>query len=210
MAHITLSGLLNARTYHSYTLGLTWLLAETPSYRSLNRHIEILDARYAGTLTIPEQQGTSQNPDNELDNDELGQLDPITWIEDMAAGSNTSEFALAEPTIDIDDSNYFAIQGNPTIENNRLKLSITKTGSPTAAKPGLYVKMGDTIPRIYKITQASNTIWYLAPPRLPFSTGNPKEADRLRFQVQNPNDLLQYRDYRTRGPYQIKYMESNT
>ena len=212
MVHITDGALTDKHFYFSYTLGIRWLYKERKIYNSLDSDLLIQDARYGGTLTIPVQAGTFGNRENVYDNSQRGFLDPITWIEAMVAGSNTSEFQLHEPTIVINTTNHFVTTPAfvPFIEKNHLKLLVSRVGAPAPVKIGQYISLGDNPSRIYKIMnyEASGLIWHLTPPRLPWSTGDPKPAELLRFRLLNPNDIEQYRDYNSRGPFRMEYMEA--
>ena len=209
MAHIIEDSLSRKEKRFSYTLGLRSLKRTRAIYHSQEVDEELLDARYGGTLTIPEQSGVYGNPDNARDNNHFGRLDPITWVEDMMAGLNTSEFELHHPTIVTDMTNHFTLQGTPIIENNFLKIQVASVGAPAAAARGLYVKLAGDNPRIYKVRQVNGTTWHLVPGRLPWSTVDRIEAaDTIRFRLLNPNDLEEYLDYESRGPYRMDYLEA--
>ena len=217
MAHVTDTGLSPASKRYSYTLGLRTLKRTRAIYQSQEVEEELLDSRWGGSLVIPEQSGVYANPENLRDNDHFGRLDPITWVEEMAGGLNTSEFELLHPTIEADTPgasavNYFNLQGSPVIENNALKISVTKAGKPTVAR-GQYVKLFGTgaldSPRIYKVVRLQSTFWWLVPGRMPWAaTPLIAPADSMRFRLLNPNDIEEYLDYRTRGPYRMDWIEA--
>jgi len=209
VTHVVDSALAAAEKRYSYTLGLRTLKQTRQVYRSQEVVEALLDARYGGRLVIPEMEGPRRNPDNLRDNDDFGKLDPITWVEDMAGGLNTSEFDLFHPTIVTDAANYYNLLGNPIIENNFLKASINAVGNPGAAARGLYVKFAGSSPRIYKVRRVDRTTWWLVPGRLPWSDVTRIEtADSIRFRLLNPNDLDEYMDYRTRGPWSFEWIEA--
>lgn len=198
---------------YSYTLGLRVMKRTRNIYHSQEVEETLLDARYGGTLVIPEQRGIDMNPDRVRDNSQVGLLDPITWVEDLMGGLNTSEFELYHPTISTDAANYFGIIGSPSIERNFLRMTVVENGSPDPAMRGQYVKLtgeeeGDS-PRIYKLRRVEGTTWWLVPGRLPWAAAPLiRPADTLRFRLLNPNDIEEYMDHYTRGPYRMSYIEA--
>ena len=211
MAHIVYPPFQDPGKLYSYTLGLRYLMRDRPVFNSFDRDMKINDVRYGGTVTIPEQKGRRDDPEQTYDDSQHGLLDPLTWLEELAAGLNTSEFGIDEPTIQTDGSNFFATQGNPTLSDNLLRLSVTTTGDATKAiaRRGMLVALGNNPARLYRINSIVNTVWMLSPGRLPWGTvGNPLPARTLRFELLDPNELAQYRDYAIRGPYRFRFIET--
>jgi len=198
---------------YSYTLGLRTLKQTRRVYRSQEVVEELLDARWGGKLTIPEQHGPKFNPENLRSNDLIdnaySRLDPITWIEDFMGGLNTSEFGLWVPTVETDASNYYNLLGSPVLEDNRLKASVNAVGNPGTAARGLYVKFAGSSPRIYKLVAVDRTTWHLVPGRLPWSDVTRIEtADTMRFRILNPNQIEEYLNYTTRGTSSLDWIEA--
>lgn len=123
-------------------------------------------------------------------------------------GTNTSEFKLHEPTIDVDTTNHY-VYSSLEQSGNLLELTVTEVGTTVPVKVGQFIKLGNNPSRLYKIVQKESELtWLLAPGLMPWGVaGNPAKAETLRFEMLN--EPAQFRDYTYRGPWSIEFQEAN-
>lgn len=205
--HIVIPELLNKQNLLSYELGLSLHFQVNPVFQSMSTRKQLLDARFGGTFTIPEQRGTRRNRANQYDNSKHGLLDPQTLVEALMGGTNTSDLGIDEPTIQIDADNFFTFESLVPM-GTLLHLTVSITGSPIT-RVGDFLKLGGSPARLYKIVQkVSPTVWLITPGVMPWgSPGDPKKAESLRFEMLN--EVNQYRDYYYRGPWSIQFQEAS-